>query len=172
MTQQEKPPPIVVVTDANVLINLIHADLLELLGDLPPYRFAISEHARTEITYGDQRERLEAAVARGLLTVIPVDTADALAIFSELIQVMGRGEAASLALAETMGYHVAGDEKKGPFRRESLKRLGTGRVLGTTSIILHAVKIQRITVERADAAKTVLEINRFRMDFGSFRDLL
>ena len=50
MPQQQKAPDIVVVTDANVLINLIHADLLALLADLPPYRFVISEHVLVEIT--------------------------------------------------------------------------------------------------------------------------
>ena len=85
---------------------------------------------------------------------------------------MGRGEAASLALAQSMGSYIACDENKGPFRRESLKRLGESRVLNTQSIILHAVKLQRISVERADQAKATLEANRYKMDFHSFRDLL
>ncbi len=85
---------------------------------------------------------------------------------------MGRGEAASLALAESMGSYIACDEKKGPFRRESLKRLGEPRVLNTQSIILHAVKLRRISIERADQAKATLEANRYKVDFKSFRDLL
>lgn len=172
MAQQEKPPETIVVTDANVLINLIHADLLALLADLPPYRFVVPDHVVNEITYASQRKKLKAAIAAGSPAVVSITDTDALAIFSDLVQVMGRGEAASLALAETMGYHIACDEKKGPFRRESLRRLGEESILGTQSIILHAVRTQRITLERADEAKAMLEANRFWMDFGSFRDLL
>lgn len=171
MAQQEKPPETVVVTDANVLINLIHADLLALLGGLPPYRFVVPDHVVNEITYAPQRKKLDAAIAARSPAVVSITSTDALAIFSELVQVMGRGEAASLALAETTGSYIACDERKGPFRRESLKRLGEGRVLGTQSIILHAIRMKRITVERADQAKTVLEANHFKMDFVSFGDL-
>lgn len=172
MAQQEKPSETVVVTDANVLINLIHADLLALLGDLPPYRFVVPDHVVNEITYAPQRKKLDAAIAAGSPVVVSITGTEALAIFSELVQVMGRGEAASLALADTLGYHVASDEKKGPFRRESLRRLGVGRILDTQSIILHAIRTRRITMERADQAKTTLEENRFKMDIKSFKDVL
>lgn len=115
---------------------------------------------------------MNAAIAAGHVRVLPVTGTDALAIFAEHSQVMGRGEAASLALAETMGSFIACDERKGPFRRESLKRLGEERVLTTQSIILHAVRLRRVSVERADQAKATLEANRYMMDFKSFRDLL
>lgn len=172
MAQQEKPPETVVVTDANVLINLIHADLLALLSDLPPYRFVVPNHVVAEVAYPDQRDKLDAAISAGYLTVVAITNIDALAVFAELTQVMGRGEAASLALAETTGAHIACDEKKGPFRRESQKRLGAGRILGTQSIILHAIRTKRITVARADQAKSALEANQFKMDFASFADLV
>ena len=171
MAKEDKPPETVVVTDANVLINLIRADLLALLHDLPPYRFVVPDHVVDEVTYPDQREKLDAAITAGCPTVVAVTSIGALAVFSELTRIMGRGEAASLALAETTGAHIACDELKGPFKRESIKRLGERRILGTQSIILHAIRTKRITVERADQAKTVLEANHFKMDFDSFGDI-
>lgn len=158
--------------DANVVINLALADFLALLSDLPPYRFVIPDHVAAEVTNAVQRKKLDAAIAAGRAQVVSVTSTNALSTFSELTQVMGRGEAASLALAESMGWHIACDERKGPFRRESRKRLGETRILNTQSIILHAVKLRRISVECADQAKATLEANRYKMDFRSFRDLL
>jgi rRNA-processing protein FCF1 len=42
-------PSRVVVTDANVLINLIHAGRLDLLGSLTPFEFVIPDHVIAEI---------------------------------------------------------------------------------------------------------------------------
>jgi hypothetical protein len=47
------PPPgsspvRVVVTDANILINLIHVGRLDLLGKLPPYSFVVPEEVVKE----------------------------------------------------------------------------------------------------------------------------
>ena len=172
MAQKEQPAEIVVVMDASVVINLIHADFLALLSELPPYRFVIPDHVAAEVTDPQQIEKLTAASAAGHVQVVPVTSTDALSVFSELTQIMGRGEAASLALAQSTGSYIACDENKGPFRRESLKRLGETRILNTQSLILHAVKLRRISVERADQAKAALEANRYKMDFRSFRDLL
>lgn len=38
----------VVVTDTNILINLLHVGLLELLGKLPPYSFVVPEEVGSE----------------------------------------------------------------------------------------------------------------------------
>lgn len=158
--------------DASVVINLIHADFIALLSELPPYRFVIPDHVAAEVTDAEQNEKLTAAIAAGHTQVVAVTGTDALSAFSELTQVMGRGEAGSLALAQSMKAYIACDEKKGPFRREALKRLGAERILNTQSIILHAVKLRRMSVERADQAKATLEANRYKMDFKSFADLL
>lgn len=40
----------VVVTDANVLINLMHVSRLGLLAKIPDHEFVVSEHVREEIT--------------------------------------------------------------------------------------------------------------------------
>ena len=45
-----------------------------------------------------------------------IEELDTLTLFGELRDLMGRGEAACLAVAATRGYHLASDEKK-RFRR-------------------------------------------------------
>jgi predicted nucleic acid-binding protein len=51
----------VVVTDANVLINLMHAGRLDLLGALTAFEFVVPDHVVAEITVPVQRQTLEIA---------------------------------------------------------------------------------------------------------------
>jgi predicted nucleic acid-binding protein len=84
---------------------------------------------------------------------------------------MGRGEAACLAMAEARGWLVASDEKR-RFRREVIARLGEGRLVTTAGLFVMAIRAGTLSVEEADQAKEVLQRYRFRMTFRSFRDLL
>ena len=108
---------VVVVTDANVLINLMRIGQLPLLGQLDGYRFLVPAEVVNEITEPDQREALSWALTEGHLEQVVVDTMESLQLFAELRDVMGMGEAACLALAATRGCHIASDEKK-RFRRK------------------------------------------------------
>jgi hypothetical protein len=92
-------------------------------------------------------------------------------VYAELIQILGSGEAACLSLAECRQWFIASDEMK-KFRRETLARLGTGRLLNTPGILTLAITRSILTVEDADSAKAVLEQRRFIMNFRSFRDVL
>lgn len=51
----------VVVTDANVLINFIHAGRLDLFAALTPFEFVVPDHVIAEITVPGQRQVLEIA---------------------------------------------------------------------------------------------------------------
>lgn len=62
-----KAETIVVVTDANVLINLIRIGQLPLLGQLDSYRFLVPAEVVNEITEQDQRDALSGALAGGYL---------------------------------------------------------------------------------------------------------
>jgi predicted nucleic acid-binding protein len=84
---------------------------------------------------------------------------------------LGRGEAACLVLATANGWSIASDEK-GRFHREAVSRLGEDRILGTVEFYLTALRTGQLTVAQADAEKAVLEANRFRMPFSSFREVL
>ena len=120
-------PTRIVVTDANILINLIHAGELRLLSRLDDYEFTVIDQVEAEIVRPEQAAVLRQAIEAGWLRRERVATIDGLAIFADLVRIMGRGEAVCLALAETQGSYIASDEK-GPFRREALARLGQGRI--------------------------------------------
>jgi predicted nucleic acid-binding protein len=161
----------IVVTDANILINLIHAQALELLGCVDGYEFVIVDQVEAEITRPEQAAALRHAIDVAWLHREAVNTIEGLSIFADLARIMGRGEAACLALAETRRWYVASDEKR-VFRREALARLGKGRILTTAGLIVSAIRANQLTIDQADAIKLVLETKRFRMAFASFRDII
>jgi len=160
----------IVVTDSNVLINLMHVQRLSLLGRIPEHEFTVPDHVHEEITNEDQRAVLDDAIAEGWLKVESLTDLDAIAVFAELTAHIGRGEAACIAIAQKRGWWVASDEKR-RFRREAEHRLGAGRILGTVDLYLLAIGAGLLTVEEADADKVVLESKRFKVPFASYRDL-
>jgi predicted nucleic acid-binding protein len=162
---------IVIVTDANVLINLCHIGKLSLLAELDPYEFRAPAEVVAEISEPDQRAAVDTAVAAGYLQVIAVETMEALELFGALRDVMGQGEAACLALAATAGFHVASDEKR-RFRRRAIELIGEERILRTESLLLEAIRRDHISVAEADEYKQILEFNRYIMSFASFADIL
>lgn len=161
----------VVVTDTNILINLTHISRLDLLGKLPPYSFVVPEEVVKEVREPQQAQALQAAISSGLLVEVQLADPAELKVYADLIQILGSGEAACLSLAQCRHWLIASDEKK-KFRRETLARLGAGRLLNTPGILSLAISGGIITVEDADRAKAVLERHRFIMSFASFRDVL
>lgn len=161
----------VVVTDTNILINLIHIGRLDLLGKLPPYSFVVPEEVIKEVREPQQAQALQTAISARLLVEVQLADPAELKLYADLIQILGSGEAACLSLAQCRHWLIASDEKK-KFRRETLARLGAGRVLNTPGILSLAISGAIITVEDADRAKAVLEQHRFIMSFASFRDVL
>lgn len=161
----------VVVSDANVIINLIHVERLALFGALPRYDFVIPEEVDAEIKVPEQRARLSEAIHAGLLRKQAIVELAAVEMYAELRAKMGRGEAACLALAASKGWLVASDEKR-VFRREAIKRLGPGRLLTTPGLFVLAIRAGVLSIDEADEAKRTLERHRFRMGFTSFRDVM
>ena len=76
-----------------------------------------------------------------------------------------------MSLAQTRGWLIASDEKR-VFRREALSGLGPGRIINTPGILLVAIRAGVLSIDEADRMKTDLEQHRFRMPFGSFREML
>jgi predicted nucleic acid-binding protein len=161
----------VVVTDTNILINLLHIGRLDLLAQLPPYSFVVPEEVVKEVRDPQQAQALRTAMSSGLLSEVQLADPAELKVYADLIQILGSGEAACLSLAQCRHWLIASDEKK-KFRRETLARLGAGRLLNTPGILSLAISGGIITVEDADRAKAVLEQHRFIMSFTSFRDVL
>jgi predicted nucleic acid-binding protein len=161
----------IVVTDSNVLINLMHVSRLDFCGRLPGHEFVVPDHVREEINDPDQRLTLDAALNAGMLKLESITELDDLAVFADLIVHIGRGEAACIAIASKKGWSIASDEKR-RFRREALARVGSERLLGTAELFVLAIKAGLITVDEADADKLTLEGLRFKMLFASFRELV
>lgn len=161
----------VVITDTNVLINFLHIGQLGLLGVLPAYRFQLPPEVLHELTDLAQRTAVDEAIAAGQLDLLVVDALDALAIFGELRDLMGRGEAACLALAATGGFHLASDEKK-RFCRKAIELIGEARILATEDLLLEAIRCGGITVAQADGYKGILAEKRYVMPFASFAERL
>jgi predicted nucleic acid-binding protein len=159
------------VTDANVLINLIHVDALAMVASLPDYEFVVVDEVVGEITDPQQAAALQTAFAQNHLKRDSLTDLDALALFAELVQVMGRGEAASLALAAGKDCYLACDEKR-VFRRKAIEILGEDRLLTTPGIIVLCIRQGLITIDEADRLKAILETKRFKMTFASFRGVV
>lgn len=164
-------PARIVVTDANVVINLIHVGHLALLASLPGYEFVVPEDVVGEVSDPLQRDALAAAISAGHLRQETITAPVELTRYAQLREVIGKGEAACLALAESRGWLIASDEK-GRFRREVLGGLGGGRLVTTPGLFVLAIRSGVLSVDQADEAKAVLERHRFRMAFKSFRDVL
>jgi predicted nucleic acid-binding protein len=164
-------PSRVVVTDANVLINLIHAGCLDLLGSLTAFEFVVPDHVIAEITVPGQQQALQIAFTRGTIRQQSITDPRELATYAGLRRSMGSGEAACLAMAEVRGWLIASDEKR-RFRREVIARLGEGRLVTTAGLFVIAIRAGVISVEDADQVKELLQRHRFRMAFRSFRELL
>jgi predicted nucleic acid-binding protein len=160
-----------VVTDANILINLILVGRLDLLGKLFRYSFVVPEEVVKEVKDPSQAEALQTAISSGLLQEVRLMDPRESIVYADLIQILGSGEAACLSLAKCRQWLIASDEKK-KFRHETLARLGAGRLLNTPGILALAISSGILTVEDADHAKAVLEQHRFIMSFRSFGEVL
>lgn len=160
-----------VVVDASVLINLIHLERLDLLAKLEGFEFAVPEQAKAEVSDPAQAAGLSRAIEAGWLRNETSTETKEIALYAELVAVMGRGEAACLAMAEGRGWLVGCDEG-GRFRREALARVGQDRLVNTPGLFVLAIRRGLLTVEQADRIKDLLAQQRYVMPFASFRDLL
>ena len=160
-----------VVVDANIIINLIHADRLTLLGKIPGYDFIVPEDVMDEIVDPAQRAQLDRAVEDGRIRVTTITEPDDLNRYAEFRRALGRGEAACLVIATRNGWTIASDEK-GRFQREAMAAVGAGHIMNTTGLFVLAIRAALISIDEADQAKAILEQHRFRLPFDSFRDVI
>jgi predicted nucleic acid-binding protein len=161
----------VVATDANIVINFIHVGMLSDLPAMVGMDFVVTDEVYQEITRAEQRKALDATLAAEAWTRESLTKPEAIELFATLAVTMGRGEAASLALAVTRGCLVGSDERKA-FLREARQRLGPGRIVNTPGLLVLGIQRGTLTVADADRAKAVLEGRNFKMPFGSFAELM
>lgn len=154
-----------------MLINLLHTERLGLFSALGILEFVVTNETIEEIRCPEQQAAVQDAIAAGVLRIERIMGAESLRFYAELRKSMGKGEAASLALARERGWRVASDEK-GAFRRAAKEHLGASGLLTTPDLYLMAIQVGAITVEEADQDKSRLEARRFKMSFASFADVM
>ena len=165
------PVVVVVVTDANILINFLRLGRLALLTEIRGWTFVIPEEVVDEIRVPMHREELLGLIEAGRMGRAIVNSMEGLELYAEFVSIMGKGEAACLALASTSDMLLASDEKK-RFRRCAIERIGEQRIIGTQDIIVRAIHQRLVSVSEADELKAVLAANRYVMSFGSFGELI
>ncbi len=84
------PAQRIVVSDANVLINLMHAGRLDICGNLPGLEFVVPDHVQEEITVPEQSAALDAAVAEGLFQIAAITEPKDITLFADLTVHLGR----------------------------------------------------------------------------------
>jgi predicted nucleic acid-binding protein len=163
--------PLNVCVDACVLINLAIVGRVDLLGQIHDMAFHVPQEVLDEITVDEQKRKIEAAVASDDLKLARIEAVEELQAFAEYAGRFGKGESACLAIATCREWVVATDETKDRRLAREISASGI-QVINTPGILLKAIRQGVLTVQTADGIKTELEKNRFRMNFGSFGDLL
>lgn len=154
-----------------MLINLAIVSRLDLLRKLSDFDFCIPLEVLNEIKDPTQKERVNAEIATGGLRTIKIESVEELQAYAEYAEQFGKGEAASLAVAKCRDWVIATDEIKDKRLTREITERGI-QVVNTPGILLKAIKQGLLSEEEADAIKTELERNRFRMKFESFREVV
>jgi predicted nucleic acid-binding protein len=157
--------------DTCILINFALVDRFDLLTTLAEFRFCIPADVWEEIERPELRELIGQHLHSGELQLVRLDSPEELALFAVYRQVLGKGESACLAIAETRGWAIATDESKDRKWRRTIAGK-TLQILNTQTLILRSIHAGRISVQEADAIKARLESNRFKFPIASFADLL
>lgn len=110
------------------------------------------------------------AIVAGTLAEVALTDPEELELFADLNRILGRGESAAIAAAQSRNWLVATDDRRA--RAECERRLGPNRVVNTPGILLACILDGALEVEEADAIKDLLAASRFVMKFRSFADLL
>lgn len=142
-----------------------------LLGRTTTFEFVVTDEVIAEVTEPDQQRTLAEALTAGALRRDSLSSTEEVTTFAELTQILSTGESACLAVAEHRNWIVACDERR-VFLREARKRLGADRIINTAGLYVHWIRAGVLSVAEADAAKAILESHRFKLAFGSFREVI
>lgn len=162
---------ILIVADTSFLVNFLHLNRMDLLGDLGLYAFHVPNHVIAEVKYDEQRTRLNAAIDGGILTELEITDQVEIALYADLRRFLGDGESACLSVAVTRRWAVAADEK-GRLRREIVARLGETYLLNTPGALVAALRAGILSVSEAEDIRRELARRRFVMKVPPFGDLL
>ncbi len=143
--------------DASVLINLTNAGSLGLLGRIESWDFSIPDEVVEEIIRAEQAAVLESAFEAGQMRRVSSTDPAEIALYAELRQRMGKGEAACLAIAAYRGWMLVSDDRGRAFRRLVRERIGEERLVGTPEIVRVARTAGVLSQKDADH---ILEVSR------------
>lgn len=166
--------PLIVIADTSVLVNFLRIDAMALLEKLSR-SIVITEHVSAEVVddFTDQKERLAAALAAGIVSQVTLTSDREMDVFGQLIGDgrLGSGECAAIACAIAGGHALAIDDRRAS--NEAHRVDAALPILRTADIVVMMIKEQIVGVAEADAMKEVWEReHRFRLTIGSFAELL
>jgi predicted nucleic acid-binding protein len=153
-----------VASDACYLINFLAVDRIDLLARRTDYRIHVPLEVDAEILRPEQRTRLLAAIDGGHLNTVELVEIPELTEYTGLLrELIGKGEAACLAIAIARGWTVASDERR-RFGRLARERLPDRPVITTRGTLVEAVGLGHLTVDEAFAIQDALAADHsFRM---------
>jgi predicted nucleic acid-binding protein len=97
--------------DADVLINLMRINKLDILPRLVGCEFYVPQDVWGEVHRKTQRDRLKKAINKEWLREIVVDDFAEMGLYAEFKTRFGKGESACLAVARNRGWVVVSDDK-------------------------------------------------------------
>jgi predicted nucleic acid-binding protein len=152
-----------VIFDASSIINLIKAEALGMVLQLPDHTFYVGPQAEGEC--GADEPQLNAALAAGSIT--RADDSDLPAnSFTDLLNLydLGDGETECLAFADAdVEFVICCDD--GAARRAASDRCGEARVIGSLHLLRECVRQRLVTGE---AARLTYELMKERGGFLPF----
>lgn len=125
--------------------------------DSSRYEWHITPLVRGEIIRRDTRNVIDGAMTSGRLKVAEIDTTDSaqLDVWAEWEQVVDIGEAEAIALARTRGWLVGLEDRQA--QRALDRRIGTGRWINATNLLLDAVTDAVMSLPEANAVFITLD---------------
>lgn len=166
--------PLIIVTDASLLINFLHVDGMGVFAR-HSHGFMITDHVVEEITdhYARQQAALLKAVSDGTLSQVALTSDKDLALFSKLMQSgrLGSGECSAIACAINNNHKLAIDDKLAINQAKTLA--ANLSIMRTQDLVVSMIQEKLITVQEADQWKSTWETEcRFKLKIASFAELI
>ncbi len=122
-----------VVLDANVLINLIRLNKLDILKNIKGYKFFIPNHVTVEVHKRTQRLQIHKAFKEGWIQELEISDLSEIEFYIRYRSRFGQGESACMAVAESRGWIVASDDRS--VQREVKKKFGAEKLMSTDILL-------------------------------------
>ena len=138
-------PPVPVLLDANVLIDLLKLDALTAVAKGAGYELLVVDEVEAEIRWPRQRRALSAAIAADCVARVSLESLQSQEAYARLCNDLDSGEAACVAYAAEHSVVIASDETNNRFRRTVDEELGQGCVVRLEDLLAAAIAHGTIT---------------------------